>query len=356
MKSSDTLFTALLIALSFLFTRVSAQDKFTKAQKIIEQIHQDNPQVSISIGIVLHGDEHFFNYGRTSRDTNTAKVTEQSVYEIASVTKAITGLLVAQAMVEGKLSTEDFIDGYLPKGYHLKKKLQKRIKIKDLASHQSGLTDIDFPTLIEQNPQQPTKAITPESIVKMINETDSLKDYAKYRYSTIGFVLLGQILEEIYGTSYEKILNDKILKPLQMNSTYTSNFDNAALVQGYNDEGGEQEVFFWNCVAPAGLIKSSTIDMTKYLKAVLTNNDFAAAVKLQSQVFYADGARQIGLGVNSIAIEENTLTAKTGDTMGQSSVLAYDLENGWGIMIFVNQRNGKIRGQLFNELYDVLSK
>jgi CubicO group peptidase (beta-lactamase class C family) len=356
MKNSGTLFTALFFALSFLFTSALAQDKFAEAQKIIEQIHQDNPQVSISIGVVLQGDEHFFNYGRTSRDTNATKVTKQSVYEIASVTKAVTGLLIAQAIVEGKLSADDYIDNYLPKDYHLEESLKNRIKIEDLASHQSGLIDIDFPTLIEQNPQQPTKEITPESIVKMINETDSLTDYGKYRYSTVGFLLLGQILEEVYNKSYEEILNEKVLQPLQMNSTYTSSFGTAALMQGYNDEGGKQEVFVWNCVAPAGLIKSSTADMTKYLKAVLGNNKFAAAVKLQSQVFYDDGERQIGLGVNSIAIEENTLIAKTGDTMGQSSVLAYDLENNWGIMIFVNQRNGKIRGQLFNELYEILSK
>jgi hypothetical protein len=95
--------------------------------------------------------------------------------------------------------------------------------------------------------------------------------------------------------------------------------------------------------------------MTKYLKAILGSNDFAETVKLQSQVFYDDGERQIGLGVNSIAMEENTLIAKTRDTIGQSSVLAYDLENDWGIIIFINQRNGKIRGQLFHKLYEVLN-
>jgi CubicO group peptidase (beta-lactamase class C family) len=250
MKSSGILFTALFIALSFLFTSALAQDKFTEAQKVIEKIHQETPKASISVGVVLQGNEHFFNYGRTSRGANAAKVTEQSVYEIASGTKAVTGLLVAQAIVGGKLSAEDYIDGYLPKDYHLKENLQKRIKIKDLASHQSGLTDIDFPNLIEQNPQQPTKVVTPESVVKMINETDSLTDYGKYRYSTVGFVLLGQILEEVYGKSYEEILSEKVLKPFQMNSTYTSNFDNAALVQGYNDKGGEQEYSFGIALLP----------------------------------------------------------------------------------------------------------
>lgn len=352
MKNLSTL----LFVFTLFFNGAIAQDKTDEIHKVIEKIHEENPKIAISVGVVLHGDEYFFNYGNASRDSAATKVTEHSVYEIASITKAVTGLLVAQAITEGKFSADDYIDNYLPKAYQLNDNLKKRIKIKDLASHQSGLTDIDFPKLIEQNPQQPTKAITEKMIVDMINGTDSLTDYGKYRYSTIGFVLLGQILEEVYGESYKEILNESIFTPLEMNTTYTSDFNNADLVQGYNDKGSEQEVFVWNCVAPAGLIKSTTNDMTKYLQAVLENDGYlTAAVKQQSQIFY-DGDTKVGLGVNSIQIGDNTLIAKTGDTLGQSSVLTYDLENNWGLILFVNQRNGKVRSQLFNELYEILSK
>lgn len=97
--------------------------------------------------------------------------------------------------------------------------------------------------------------------------------------------------------------------------------------------------------------------MATYLKAILDKSgEFSEAVKLQSRTYYDDNKMQVGLGVNLVKIGNNKLIVKTGDTMGQSSVLGYDLENNWGVIIFINQRNGKIRAELFNELYEILSK
>ena len=86
--------------------------------------------------------------------------------------------------------------GSFLKEYILHQNLRNKIKISDLASHQSGLPDIDFPKLIEQDPQQPVNNVTAQTLATIINNCSELKDYGKYRYSTIGYTLLGQIVEK----------------------------------------------------------------------------------------------------------------------------------------------------------------
>lgn len=148
-----------------------------------------------------------------------------------------------------------------------------------MASHQSGLPDIDFGKLIELNPQQPVSSVTQETLTSLVNNCTELTDYGKYRYSTIGYTLLGQILEKIYNKSYDEIIREKIFQPLKMKQTLTKDFNVKNITTSHNPDGGIQEFFKWNITAPAGLVKSNAADMIVYLKAIL--NDKSAVGKAE---------------------------------------------------------------------------
>jgi CubicO group peptidase (beta-lactamase class C family) len=226
-----------------------------------------------------------------------------------------------------------------------------------LASHQSGLPDIDFGKLIAQNPQQPTAAVTIETLTDLVNSVAVLEDYGTYRYSTLGYTLLGQILTKVYGKTYDEVLREKILSPLQLSDTFTKEFDIAHKTTAYNTEGGEQEFFIWNIVASAGLLKSNASDMMVYLNAILNKgNAIYDASLLSEKVVYSKEGREIGLGLGIIKDEENVLYMKSGDTMGQSSVLCYDRNKNWGIIILLNQRNSKLRQAMLNDIYENILK
>ncbi|WP_394971341.1 serine hydrolase domain-containing protein [uncultured Croceitalea sp.] len=323
---------------------------------IVQKYHEVSPEVGISVGFIHQNQEFYTAYGNLSRESEIA-INKNSVFEIASITKIITANLIAQAVEEGKFQLNDFIDQYLPESYKLQSALKKKIKISDLASHQSGLPDINFPKLIAANPQQPISSVTKETLIDLVNETAMLSDYGKYRYSTLGYVLLGQLLEKAYSTTYDDIIREKIISPLQLSDTYTKNFDVPHSVTGYNPEGGTQELFEWNVTAPAGLLKSNTSDMVIYLKAILdTKSDVGKAALLTEQVFFKEGPRQIGLGLGVMEDEGQTLYMKSGDSMGQSSILCYNRNKNWGVIIFLNQRNHKLRQQLLNEIYETVLK
>lgn len=328
------------------------QSRAEKIDSISKIIHNKNPEVAISIGFIDNGKEYFFNYGKISRKSNV-DVNENTIYEIGSITKLLTANLIAQAQKEGKLKIDDFIDSYLPKEYKLPESIKEKIKISDLASHQSGLPDFDFKKLMELKPKQPLD-INKETLHSFINDSTSLSDYGNYRYSNISYALMGIILEEVYEKEFEKILKEKILFPAQMANTYTTKFDVENRVTGYDINGVKQDYFNWNSItAPAGLLKSNTSDMSKFLKILLTNEgQIAAATDITENTFYKNTQREVGLGQELARSGDDIFFYKTGDTFSGSSIIAYDKRSNWGLIILINQHNSDLIRDLVNTNYE----
>lgn len=352
MKTSVQFLAALLLTSTISF----GQDITKKIDSIVKNAYQKNPNTSISVGFIKNNEEYYTAYGNL-KEGSSIKINKNSIFEIASITKILTSNLIAQAVIENKIKTDDFIDSYLPAAYVLHKNLRNRIKISDLASHQSGLPDIDFGKLIEQNPQQPVSSVTEKTLASIINNCSELKDYGKYRYSTIGYTLLGQILEKVYHKSYDEIITQKIIEPLQLTNTLTKDFNVKNITTGHNPDGGIQEFFNWNITASAGLVKSNASDMVMFLKTVLNKETtIAQAALITEKIFYKDEKREMGLGTNIMTDEANTIYLKSGDSMGQSSIIGYNRAKNWGIIILLNQRNSKERQDLLNEIYETILK
>ncbi|MFP3597193.1 serine hydrolase domain-containing protein [Chryseobacterium sp. SIMBA_029] len=352
MKTSLQLLAVLLLISSFSF----GQNISRKIDSIIQDNYRKNPDVGISVGFINNNEEYYTAYGNLNAESQI-KINKNSVFEIASITKILTSNLIAQAVMEHKIKTDDYIDNFLPKAYVLHSNLKNKIKISDLASHQSGLPDIDFGKLIEIDPQQPINSVTEKTLASIINSCTELKDYGKYRYSTIGYTLLGQILEKVYCKSYDEIIRTKLIEPLQITNTLTKNFNVKNRTVGHNPNGGIQEFFKWNITASAGLVKSNASDIVTFLKEVLNNETtIGKAAIITEKIYYKDEKREMGLGTNIMTDEKNTIYLKSGDSMGQSSIICYNRAKNWGIVILLNQRNSKMRQDLLNQIYDTILK
>jgi CubicO group peptidase (beta-lactamase class C family) len=349
----------IITSLLILFTTIQfvhGQSTAKKIDSICRAISNKNPQVGISIGLLDNGKEYFFNYGTISRKNKLA-VDQNTIYEVGSVTKLLTANLIIQASNEGKLKIDDFIDDYLPKEYVLSKEIKGKLKISDLASHQSGLPDLDFKKLTELNPKQPLD-IDKQTIYSIINENTHLIDYGNYRYSNINFILLGVILEKVYAKDFDTLLKEKIFLPSKMENTLTTSFNVKNKVVGYDFKGVEQDFFVWNSlVAPGGLLKSSTSDMTKFLKVLLSNKgEISKASIIAENTFYKNTEREIGLGQQMERNGEDVFFYKTGNTMGCAAILAYDKKFNWGMIILLNHNSSNLMGELINTNYEQVLK
>jgi len=142
-----------------------------------------------------------------------------------------------------------------------------------------------------------------------------------------------------------------------MTNTLTKDFNVKNRTIGKNPNGGIQEFFKWNITASAGLVKSNASDMVTFLKAVLNKETvLGRAAIITEKIFYKDEKREMGLGINIITDDKNTIYLKSGDSMGQSSIICYNRTKNWGIIILLNQRNSKMRQNLLDEIYDTVLK
>jgi CubicO group peptidase (beta-lactamase class C family) len=338
-------------------TTTYAQSSAKEVEKIWKQIAAKNPEVAISIGFIENGKENYFNYGNLSKDSKQP-VNQKTTYEIGSVTKLITANIIVQAANEGKLKIDDFIENYLPKEYVISNNIRGKIKISDLASHQSGLPDFDFKKLMQQNAQQPLD-LESEALHEILNDSTKLLDYGSYRYSNANFIILGKILEKTYGIEYKTILQEKILSPAKLLNTFTTDYNVENKVTGYDDEAAEKEFLNWNTLAaPAGLIKSNTADMLQLIKILLSNKgEIAKATQATETTFFKNTTKEIGLGQQMERSKKDVFFYKTGNTLGCSSIIAYDKKTNWGMIILINKNSSKLIAELINVAYDdVLGK
>ncbi|MEO8253682.1 MAG: serine hydrolase domain-containing protein [Flavobacterium sp.] len=145
---------------------------------------------------------------------NNVELKKGAKYRIASITKTFTGTLIAIAQEEQKINVDDKISDYI-KGLSPK---FKSITIEQLLKHTSGLPHNEG---IENYWQIKSKLqMTSEQVITEINALDLLfEPGSKMHYSSLGYYLLASILEDVYKTSFENILKNKILNKLQMNET-----------------------------------------------------------------------------------------------------------------------------------------
>jgi len=210
---------------------------------------------------------------------------------------------------------------------------------------------------MKSTPKQPL-AITDRILHDILNDSTSLIDYGNYRYSNISYTILGLILEKVYNKDFDQILQEKIVKPAKLKNTLTKLYHVENRVTGYDIEEKKQDYFIWNhLTAPAGLLKSNTKDMVKFIKVLISGkNQIAAATKLTERTFYKNTRREIGLGQEMARDNEDLFFYKTGDTFACSSILTYDKKFEWGMVILVNQHNSDLIRDLINTNYEAVLK
>ncbi|MCE7996959.1 MAG: beta-lactamase family protein [Roseivirga sp.] len=170
-------------------------------------------------------------YGYTSLDS-THLIDQASVFEIASISKQFTAMLIMMLKEEGKLSYEDNILNYFPGLPY------KDITIRHLLTHTSGIAERPFFMWGAQNMDR-SKVYHNEIVLQYLEQQKpplSFNPGEKWEYSNVGYFLLAMILQETTGKHYITLLHEKILDPLGMTST-------AIYSEQYKGNEMEQYVF-----------------------------------------------------------------------------------------------------------------
>jgi len=331
--------TRLILLLLFLWQVSPAQVGLSDA--VIENIEKRvsaglNP--SIVAGIVDSNGMHFFSFG--TKTINGESVNEHTIYEIGSITKTFTGTLLAELVVEGILDLDDPVNKYLPEDAQLPERNGEQITLGQLSDHTSSLPRMPS-NFNPANPGDPYIDYDTVLLYEFLASVELTRDIgSQYEYSDLAQGLLGQILANETGKTYEELMIEKIAGPLEMTETKITLDAN---MQGHLAVGhsGGAEVENWNflAIAGAGAIRSSTHDMLRYIAANLglISSDLEMAFNLTQYPRHDKaGGEYVGLGWHIRPRDDGDILWHNGGTGGYRTFSGFIKEENRGIIVMTN--------------------
>jgi len=250
---------------------------------------------------------------------------EKIVFEIGSITKVFTGLLLAQAVVEKKVTLETTVGSLLDPKLKFADPRIAAITLKQLSTHTSGLPRLPgnmAAGAVEDDPY----AHYDEKLLLAYLTSAKLEGDGPFScsYSNLGVGLLGHLLGKVCETSWEKAVVTKICLPLGLNDTAVHPGPKLPLAKPHA-EAKVVKPWHLDAVAGAGALRSTAADMMKFGEAMLhpekTPLKDAFAIALQAQAEAPAMGGQIGLGVLIGKHEGDVFFNHDGGTGGYSSSL-----------------------------------
>jgi serine-type D-Ala-D-Ala carboxypeptidase/endopeptidase len=310
-------------------------------QTAIDTWNQDKPG-GVAVAWVDEKGVQFFQTGHFAKADNRP-VTPDTQFEIGSVTKVFTALLLAESERAGKVSRDDPVTKHLkvattPEGFA---RLEK-ITLLMLATHTSGLPRLP-PNLAPADMRDPYADYTQEKLLAALARSAAdVKAPADYAYSNYGASVLGQALAAAWGQPYSEALRRHVLDPLGLTQTTLGMTGAAApenMAPGHDDKGAPVPIWIFDAIAPAGALRSSTRDLALFLQACLGLREtalaasFTATVQPQRPLVGLIGS--IGLAWHLTA-EDPPIIWHNGGTGGYRSFIGFEPRGKRGIVVLVN--------------------
>ena len=346
MKTSKKTNSALTTALITLFiiivsaTNSHASSQLEQISKIIShKLNVEKSGVGVAI-VAIDGDKtEFLNFG-LSKQANGEKVSAASLFEIGSISKTFTATALASMVKEGKIKLLDPVQNYLPEDIKLPSKNGKEITFQSLANHSSGLPRLPN-NMPLGDPLDPYADYTIELMYQFLNSYQTPHEVAeKQEYSNLGAGLLGHVLALIDDKTYQAMITDRVLKPLNMTTTFIdipqSHFN--TLSDGHNEQLQPTKHWRLPVLAGAGALKSNTLDMAKYLKENMLMRRLPQEMALTqtSTSVFGNANTEIGLAWLINKTLENQYFMHNGGTGGFRSFMGFDAKAQKGIVILAN--------------------
>ena len=265
MKKLIPFILVLLVSFSVLAQK-NIDKKLKQLDAYYEQALIDWNVPGMAVAIVKDG-EIIFSKGYGTLNVNTGETVDgNSLFAIASNSKAFTSAALAMLVDEGKLSWNDKVREYLPWFELYDPYVSNNFTIRDLLTHRSGLKTFSGDLLWYGSD------LSREEVVRNAKYLEPTFDFrAGWGYSNIMFIAAGLVIEEVSGMNWDDFVKERILDPLHMDRTLTSTnslpgMENVS--SPHNDfEGGliEIEWLNWDNIAPAGGLISSVNDISQWL-------------------------------------------------------------------------------------------
>ncbi len=303
---------------------------YTYLQKCIEG---EKINAGVVVGMVDEHGSRIVSYGKLDNGTEQ-EVNGDTLFEIGSDTKTFTALLLQDMVQRGNLNLDDPVEKYLPASVKLPARSGKRITLRQLGTHASGLPVIPD-NLDPKSADNPYADYTVEKLYAFLSGYKLTRDPgAKHEYSNLGMGLLGHVIALKAGTNYESLVVDRICRPLKMDSTRITLTPElkCRFAVGHGLLG--QVVPSWDVpiLSGAGALRSTANDLLKYVSANLglTRSALTPVMKktYENGLAWFSNAEQSGTRIISHG----------GGTGGSQSFVGFDVTRRRGVVVLFNGR------------------
>lgn len=298
--------------------------------------------VGIVIGIAGPDGRRLLTHGRSGAE-NQRPLGGDTVFQIGSVTKVFTTLLLADMAARGDVRLDDPAQLYLPAGVTMPRREGAReITLADLATHMSGLPSM--PTNYDLTAPDPYAAYSTGDLHDFLNaHAPERAPGEAYAYSNLGVSLLGRMLAARAGGAYEDVLRERVLAPLGLASTSInlSPEQQARLAPGHDRTLTPVTTWEMASLQGSGSLRSTANDLMRALEAFLgfTDTPLAEAMALQQSAVRQPipGGEQL-LGLSARTLNGVTIVGHDGGKEGYRSALMFNPATRTGVVVLANAR------------------
>lgn len=307
--------TCFFLILTLIFNGLSAQFDDDLADAYFDVLEQ-NDKFSGSVAIAKDGKIIYKRAIGFSDFENQKKNDSETAFRIGSISKTFTAVMIMKAVEKGKINLNQTIDKYFPTV-----KNADKITVEMLLSHRSGIFNITAdPSFLTWN----TEPKTEKELVKIISDYNSNFDPgSEFEYSNSNYILLSFILEKIYKKPYSKILDELIIKPLNLKHTFFKDkidgSKNEAFSYIYNGNWIKSPITDMSIPLGAGGISSTPTDLILFAEA-LFDEKIVSKESLEKMETMKDG---YGFGLFKIPFYDKTGFGHNGGIDNFSSNMIY---------------------------------
>jgi CubicO group peptidase (beta-lactamase class C family) len=349
------LITFALVALAAPLQLIAAQDD--KVRALVEaRIGRDGPGVAILVsrnGVPLH----LAGYGLADVKSETP-ITADSLFDLASVSKQITGVAILTLLEQGKLELDKPVRDYIE---DFKVPVKGRaVTVNDLLHHVSGLAD--YTSDDWEGSDEEFAALTNERHLKWLNTTKPRRaPSVKYEYNNSEYALLASIVERISGQSFAQYAREHLFMPAGMKHTVILDGTTplpAEVVKGYatNSKGKVKRSSLPTVITGDGSVYTSVRDLSLWDKALREHRIIS---RRSQDLAWSNGRYDNGnpirdedgdgYGFGWVIERKHHRVSHSGSWNGTATYLLLDLEKGWTVAVLSNDEKTDV-GDLAEEI------
>ncbi|MBX2841912.1 MAG: beta-lactamase family protein [Flammeovirgaceae bacterium] len=306
---------------------------------ILENISSFPQKTELSIAI-LKGDTVNFVGLKLENDSLIFCQNQDFLFEIGAITKVFTSSLFASLVIGGVVKLEDPMVKFLDFTPKQSKKGRKEITLLSLANHTSGLPNHPnfLVKLSHYKIEDPYAVFGKPQMEQYLKKRMKLKSPPgeKYEYSNLGVGILGYLLENKTGKSYQQMIEDEVFSTYNMpNSELGEKYYSGKLVKGRDKKGVIVPPANFNAMLSSGGILSTTQDLSNFILANFSN-DYVMDFQ-RTKTFSISQNMDMALGWHIMKTEgEQKWFWHNGATAGYKAAMVMDVKNQKSIIVLSN--------------------